>query len=92
LRDKLCICFSVPTRPAGLEPATFGFEVREAEKVKGYISYSYKFAENELTGNPIQKSVKIQQPLINIIVRWETLPENVKSAIQLLVEGNADEK
>ncbi|MHC4133290.1 MAG: hypothetical protein ACYSYU_09035 [Planctomycetota bacterium] len=79
------------TRPAGLEPATYGLEKRKLENLTALESTSYKPPENRFSANFTENDDTIQQNLAKIINRWPSLPPNIKAAIMVLIGGDEDE-
>jgi hypothetical protein len=81
------------TRPAGLEPATYGLEKRRCENEHKIItsvepvSYpnNYESFSTALEANLSENKNKIQDDLQTIIHRWPSLAENVKRAIMILI-------
>ena len=81
----------VITRPGGLEPPTFGFEGRKSENLNTSNPDTYHFSKNDLTINLTKNEVKIHKDLQKIINRWSSLPDNIKTAIIVLVGDYKDE-
>ena len=72
------------TRPAGLEPATFGFEVRDCKNITDDKRRTYEIGENH---SAIYSAILLQKhpELEQIITAWPELPEPIKKAILSMV-------
>ncbi|MHC4122477.1 MAG: hypothetical protein ACYSSI_02800 [Planctomycetota bacterium] len=82
---------SKKTRPGGLEPPTFGFEVCKTKNVTDLKSRIYKLCNKQYTGNYTKNYGTIQQDLANIIKRWPLLSPSIRTAIMVLIGGDEDE-
>ncbi|MFC1636965.1 hypothetical protein ACFL5Z_19250 [Planctomycetota bacterium] len=86
------------TRPAGLEPATYGLEILSHQNTSAKDKSTYESTESKLTpqltpdsrkenGDDIQK---MPDDLAEIIGVWPQLPKHIKLAIKALVEAGRD--
>jgi len=88
------------TRPGGLEPPTFGFEVRDCKNVSQDIKETCETSETPLTPQLTPKSRKqgeidtseLPSDLAEIVAVWPELPEHIKAAINALVQTHKAEK
>ncbi|MHC4072568.1 MAG: hypothetical protein ACYTGS_11130 [Planctomycetota bacterium] len=88
------------TRPAGLEPATFGFEVRDSKNISQDNQETCETAKTPLTlqlAPEYQKTdeidtKKLPSDLAEIVVVWPELPGHIKAAIKALVQTQKGEK
>jgi hypothetical protein len=78
-------------RVLGLEPKTYGLKGSKPENVTTSNTNSYKTTKNHLTPNLTENDNTNQQNLAKIINRWSSLPQDIKSAIMILVGGNENE-
>ncbi len=84
------------TRPTGLEPATFGFEVRDSKSPSPDTTKTCETAKEQLTPQLTPKSQKqgkidtsgLSPDLAEIVAVWLELPEHIKAAIKTLVEAH----
>jgi len=72
-------------RPTGFEPVTYGLESNRAKNITTIDSIGYTKAENPFSTNFSENNNKIQEDLIKVIKRWDSLPPNIKSAIIVLI-------
>jgi hypothetical protein len=76
------------TRPAGLEPATYGLEICRPENLTSLKLNSYLTPKNQSTVNSTENSAKIREDLTKIINRWPSLLPNIQAAIMVLIGDN----
>ncbi len=82
------------TRPAGLEPATFGFEVRDSKNLSPKNKETCETQQTPLTPQLTPKSQKqgkiniseLSPELAEIVTVWPELPGHIKAAIKALVQ------
>ena len=85
------------TRPAGLEPATFGFEVRGTENTSLESKKTCKSDKGQLTPQLTPKSQKqgemdtqsLPTDLAQIVAIWSELPNYIKAAIRALIQTHS---
>ena len=87
------------TRPAGLEPATFGFEVRNDKNISAEETKAYEPAKEPLTlkRTPKRKKEKfntseLPPDLAELVTVWSELPEHIKQTIRTIVAVTVKEK
>ena len=86
------------TRPAGLEPATFGFEVRNSENTSLDKTNTCETTKEQLTPQLTPKSQKQGKidtseqtsDLAEIVTVWPELPVHIKAAIKALVQTHGE--
>jgi len=73
----------IQTRPAGLEPATFGFEDRHCESLSEVESSTY---ESDAKSSAICSATTAQQDpdLRRVVEAWPSLPKHIKQSILAL--------
>ncbi len=87
------------TRPAGLEPATFGFEVRNDKNITPEETKACESAKEPLTlkRTPKRKKEKfntseLSPDLAELVAIWPGLPEHIKQTIRTIVAVTIKEK
>ena len=83
------------TRPAGVEPATIGFEVRRREKITAERAKTYKTTAEQWTPQLTPQTPKqakidtsgLPSDLAEIAAAWPELPVAVKAAITAMVKA-----
>ncbi len=83
------------TRPAGVEPATIGFEVRGREKISTEKAKTYKIPAEQWTPQltpqtPKQATIDtsgLPLDLAEIVAAWPELPVAVKAAMTAMVKA-----
>ena len=87
------------TRPAGLEPATFGFEVRHPKNTTTRKQKTCQATQQQLTPQLTPKSPKqpkidtseLPSDLAEIVAVWPELPAHIRAAIKALVQTHNTE-
>ena len=82
------------TRPGGLEPPTFGFEVRLPKDISNGKTKTCETSKEQLTPQLTPKSQKqpkidtseLPKDLAEIVAVWSELPEHIKQAIIALIQ------
>ena len=86
----LCEKPNHPTRPGGLEPPIFGFEVRDSKNTSPEKVNTCEIPKEQLTPkNPKRSKIdtsELPADLTEIVTIWPKLPEYIKAAITALVK------
>jgi len=81
------------TRPGGLEPPTFGFEVRNDKNITTEETKACESAKEPLTSKLTPESQKqgkldtseLSPDLADLVTAWPGLPEHIKQTIRTLI-------
>ena len=90
--DNPSLFFLIESHPAGFEPATYGLEIRSPELLNPSELETSENPSKQSTANSTENLSKIQNDLARIIEKWNTLPENIRQAILILIRDNKAEK
>lgn len=74
-------------RPAGFEPATFGFEVQKRKDVTANAVLGLRISPDAVYSPVYSKQPVADGQLAEVVDAWPDLPEHIRSAILTLAKG-----
>jgi hypothetical protein len=75
-------------RPAGFEPATFGFEVRDDDAAKSKSRKALRRCDVNVAHQVPTDTCKTDPDLAAIVAGWPKLPEAIKAGILAMVKAS----